>query len=350
MFSCLAPSAKGSKRFVDALAAELWDRRSGSAEADAAWGGADRHLAVAAWTATSGSEADFLERMAEFWASFEDRSPGWRWVAVALGPDKRTLVASVLFDHRRALDDFRKLARKMPALRHGRSSFFVDAPARFRHAIEAPPPRAAALWVRAVATAAARETALSEAVERVRSTLPATVVAAHVGRVVVDGGEATALVALLFADKHALSLRPTARTSLFRGPSKARQKSNGASPRSTVAAGTARAPPPRRSRPSPGPASSRTTRARSARTTTTTRPTPASGRAALLRTVFLLRSVRGSRRRSRAPRPSGGRGGATRGRSAQLDGSAAPTSPATATNKVRSGPRGRASTGSLLVV
>ena len=31
MFSCLAPSAKGSKRFVDALAAELWDRRSGSA-------------------------------------------------------------------------------------------------------------------------------------------------------------------------------------------------------------------------------------------------------------------------------------------------------------------------------
>ena len=156
VLSVEAPSAVGTKRFLDMVAKALWDGARAPAAATAAnaadapgWAGAKRHLALCAWRPHAGDENAFEACLGTTLADFERDAHGWKWIAVGRDDASREFSVAMLFKDEAHFAEYDRLVlREMPALRHGTCLFAVDAPTRTRlGAAAAPPPQRAGLWL-----------------------------------------------------------------------------------------------------------------------------------------------------------------------------------------------------------
>ncbi|KAH8075962.1 hypothetical protein JL720_10422 [Aureococcus anophagefferens] len=78
LLSAHAPSAPGTKRFLDMLATSLWDTGARDGEG---WL-PDRRLALLGWAPNDGDAAAFSEALGATLGDFEAQADGWRWIAV----------------------------------------------------------------------------------------------------------------------------------------------------------------------------------------------------------------------------------------------------------------------------
>ncbi|KAK7249870.1 hypothetical protein SO694_00005217 [Aureococcus anophagefferens] len=143
LLSAHAPSAPGTKRFLDMLATSLWDTGARDGEG---WL-PDRRLALLGWAPNDGDAAAFSEALGATLGDFEAQADGWRWIAVGRDDATGRYAAAALFaDEGRYSEYARMFLDASPALRHGTSTYAVDAPCRLK-AAKADPPAGGALWL-----------------------------------------------------------------------------------------------------------------------------------------------------------------------------------------------------------